>query len=226
MPVRIWRWRSGWVAGCGRLAIRCFLDRDLSDGLQVGDAWAQRLFTELYRADALVAVVTGDFAVSPWCAAEVGIARANGVRVLPVRAEPGASHRLVSTEMQWVELAGDGQQARAGLVEALRRLDGGGGAPWSAGVAVFPGLRPFEAGQARVFFGRAEDTRRLAERLRATTRPAEGGLVAVVGPSGCGKSSLVRAGLGPLLAAEPDWLVLPPLAPADDPGADPGAALA
>src|SRR5262249_21428682 len=51
-------------------------------------------------------------------------------------------------------------------------------------------------------------------------------LVVVVGPSGCGKSSLVRAGLGPLLAAEPDWLVLPPLAPADDPDADPGAALA
>jgi TIR domain/AAA ATPase domain len=214
---------GGWLREAGHSV---FLDRDLGDGLRVGDSWAQRLFTELYRADAVVAVVTGDFATSPWCAAEVGIARAHGVRLLPVRAQPGASHRLVSAETQWTELVGDGDDARAGLVEALRRLDGAGGVPWSAGVPVYPGLRPFEAGQARVFFGRGEDARRLAERLRAAPGPAEGGLVAVVGPSGCGKSSLVRAGLAPLLAAEPDWLVLPPLMPADDPDADPAATLA
>jgi hypothetical protein len=51
-------------------------------------------------------------------------------------------------------------------------------------------------------------------------RPAEyglAGMVAVVGPSVCGKSSLVRAGLIPILAREPDWSVLAPLLPGEDP---------
>jgi type II secretory pathway predicted ATPase ExeA len=72
-----------------------------------------------------------------------------------------------------------------------------------------------------VFYGRNAETRRLAERLRAPA-PRGAGLLAVVGPSGCGKSSLVRAGLCPLLDADPGWVVVPPLVP----GADPAGALA
>ncbi len=212
---------AGWLRDAGHTV---FLDHDM-DGLRVGDGWADRLFAELYTADGLVAVVTAAFAVSPWCAAEVGIARAHGVRILPVRAERGVSHRLVSAETQWTDLEGDGTQARDALVDALRQLDGTGGAPWSAGLPIYPGLVPFDAGQARVFFGRDDEARRLAERLRVPASPAGAGLLALVGPSGCGKSSLARAGLGPLLAAEPDWLVLPPLVPADDPDADPVSAL-
>jgi hypothetical protein len=33
-----------------------FLDRDLEDGLKLGEVWGKRLFEELYQADALVAV--------------------------------------------------------------------------------------------------------------------------------------------------------------------------
>jgi hypothetical protein len=62
-----------WLRGAGHSV---FVSQDLDDGLRVGDTWAQRLFAELYDADALVAVVTGHFAASPWCAAEVGIAPA------------------------------------------------------------------------------------------------------------------------------------------------------
>ncbi|WP_322756682.1 TIR domain-containing protein, partial [Frankia sp. Cas3] len=213
----------GWLCEAGHTV---FLDADLHAGLQVGDALADRLFAELYRADALVAVVTAAFETSQWCAAEVGIARANGLRLLPVRVGPAVSHRLVSTETHWTELTGDGTKARKALVEALRQLDSSGGPPWSAALPVYPGLPPFEAGQARVFFGRRQDSRRLAKELRAPAGPAGGGLLAVVGPSGCGKSSLLRAGLGPLLAAEADWLVLAPLRPTDDPYADPTSALA
>ena len=57
----------------------------------------------------------------------------------------------------------------------------------------FPGLRPFEAAQTHLFFGRDGQSSAIVDRL-AQTR-----LVAVVGPSGSGKSSLVRAGLLPLL---------------------------
>lgn len=70
----------------------------------------------------------------------------------------------------------------------------------------YPGLRPFEAHEADVFFGREEHTDRLLEILQARR------FLAVIGPSGSGKSSLVRAGLLPALAlgslgSGSDWRV-------------------
>jgi WD40 repeat protein len=209
---------ASWLRAAGH---RVFLDRDLEVGLKVGDVWVKRLFEELYQADALVAVLTAAFGQSQWCAAEVGIALANGVRLLPVRAEPGASHRLVAEDVQWTVLDSAGDKARTELVNVLQTMDGADATAWSAAPLVYPGLDAFTAGQARVFFGRDSESRQLAERLRAPARPAERGLLAVVGPSGCGKSSLVRAGLVPRLAGDRDWLVLPALVPAASPAADP-----
>lgn len=77
----------------------------------------------------------------------------------------------------------------------------------------FPGLLSFEADQHRVFFGRADEVGQLAGMLRSAAEPA----LLVVGPSGCGKSSLVRAGLLPMLAREPEWLPLPVIVPGIDP---------
>jgi len=57
----------------------------------------------------------------------------------------------------------------------------------------FPGLRPFEADQSLLFFGREQHTEELLRRLSANR------FLAVVGTSGSGKSSLVRAGLLPAL---------------------------
>jgi tetratricopeptide (TPR) repeat protein len=57
----------------------------------------------------------------------------------------------------------------------------------------FPGLRPFEADEDHLFFGREREIDDLLRRLRLTR------LVAVVGTSGSGKSSLVRSGLIPSL---------------------------
>ncbi len=57
----------------------------------------------------------------------------------------------------------------------------------------FPGLRPFEADEAHLFFGREGQADELLRRLRINR------LLAVVGTSGSGKSSLVRAGLLPYL---------------------------
>jgi WD40 repeat protein len=70
----------------------------------------------------------------------------------------------------------------------------------------FPGLRPFDVGEADRFFGRGRQIDELAARL------AEVALLAVTGESGCGKSSLVRAGLIDRLsrmqdeAGQPRWL--------------------
>ena len=57
----------------------------------------------------------------------------------------------------------------------------------------FPGLRPFEADEDYLFFGREKQIDELLRRLR-TTR-----FLSVLGTSGSGKSSLVRAGLIPAL---------------------------
>ena len=53
----------------------------------------------------------------------------------------------------------------------------------------YPGLRPFEAHEGEIFFGRERHTDRLLDILQRER------FLAVIGPSGGGKSSLVRAGL-------------------------------
>src|SRR5215469_13409419 len=58
---------------------------------------------------------------------------------------------------------------------------------------IYPGLRPFDAEDALLFFGRDPQTDELLRRLDDTR------FLAVVGLSGSGKSSLVRAGLLPAL---------------------------
>lgn len=57
----------------------------------------------------------------------------------------------------------------------------------------FPGLRPFETDEYRLFFGREGQSDALLTRLQRTR------FLAVVGTSGSGKSSLIRAGLMPAL---------------------------
>jgi hypothetical protein len=57
----------------------------------------------------------------------------------------------------------------------------------------FPGLRPFETNEYRLFFGREGQSDELIRRLQRSR------FLAVVGTSGSGKSSLVRAGLLPAL---------------------------
>jgi hypothetical protein len=57
----------------------------------------------------------------------------------------------------------------------------------------FPGLRPFEADEDHIFFGREKEIDELVRRLRSSR------FLSVVGTSGSGKSSLVRSGLIPAL---------------------------
>lgn len=71
----------------------------------------------------------------------------------------------------------------------------------------FPGLRPFEAQENHIFFGRDGQSDDLLQRLSRQR------FIAVVGTSGSGKSSLVRAGLLPslhggfMLKAGSNWRV-------------------
>ena len=55
----------------------------------------------------------------------------------------------------------------------------------------FPGLRPFEAEEDHLFFGREKEIADLVRRLGSHR------FLSVIGTSGSGKSSLVRSGLIP-----------------------------
>ncbi|MGH3831205.1 MAG: TIR domain-containing protein [Pseudonocardiaceae bacterium] len=204
-----------WLVEAGH---EVFLDQNPRDGIALGEQWRHRLNERLRWADALVCVVTSAAVASSWCSAEIATAQARGSRLLPLLAEPGLTHPLL-TEVQHTDMTQNPASARAALVTALRRIDAAGGSGWPDDRSPFPGLRPFESDRHRVFFGRAEEIKQLAGRVRSA---AEGVVTLVVGPSGCGKSSLVRAGLVPVMATEPSWRVLPPILP----GADPMGALA
>ncbi|MGY1680833.1 nSTAND1 domain-containing NTPase [Geodermatophilus sp. SYSU D01176] len=203
----------GWLRAAGH---DVFLDQDLQDGIAAGEEWEQRLLTQLRRADAVVCVVTSAYTRSVWCTAEVVFARSRGSRLVPVLAEPGVRHPLL-TALQHVDATEDEDRARAGLAGALVRLDAAGGRGWPDDRSPFPGLRPFDVDQHRVFFGRERDVEQLAALLRSPAERADGSALLVVGPSGCGKSSLVRAGLLPVVAEEPEWWTLSPFLPGTDP---------
>ena len=80
----------------------------------------------------------------------------------------------------------------------------------------FPGLRPFEADEDHLFFGREKEIDELLRRLRLCR------FLSIVGTSGCGKSSLVRSGLIPSLGGgsmaqtSGDWRVAI-MRPGEDP---------
>ena len=89
----------------------------------------------------------------------------------------------------------------------------------------FPGLRPFETDEYRLFFGREGQSDALIARLQRSR------FLAIVGTSGSGKSSLVRAGLLPALrggmmaGAGSGWRIAI-LRPGSDPIGNLAAALA
>jgi WD40 repeat protein/energy-coupling factor transporter ATP-binding protein EcfA2 len=203
-----------WLIGGGHSV---FLDQHLHDGLMLGEDWEQRLYERLRWADAVVCLITSAYCESAWCAAEVGIARFQGCRLLPLQAEAGCEHPLLMpSRHQYTDWVGGPVRAREALSEALRRMAAIGGWDWPGGRSPFPGLRRFDSEFERVFFGRSNEVAALAAQLRS---PADGngGMLLVVGPSGCGKSSLLRAGLGPVIDGEPGWLTLSALVPGRDP---------
>ncbi|WP_256804492.1 TIR domain-containing protein [Frankia sp. ACN10a] len=194
------------------LGHRAFLARDIRTGIRPGEVWKERLHQELRAADAVICVVTEAYNTSPWCAYEIGIAHEVGSLLLPLRAQAGVASPLLD-DRQHVAVVDNGGWI-GDLDGPLRRVGAAGGLGWAWDRSPFPGLRPFTRDMARVFYGRADELRRLAHRLRALS---DRRLLLVVGGSGCGKSSLVTAGLTARLGAEPGWEIADPFLPGRDP---------
>src|SRR5262245_48501214 len=76
--------------------------------------------------------------------------------------------------------------------------------------APYRGLRPLEADDAGIFFGREAPVIEAIDRLRGLAQAAPPRLMVVLGASGAGKSSFMRAGLLPRLGRDPQtFLPLP-----------------
>jgi WD40 repeat protein len=205
-----------WLRAEGYAAL--FVDSDPDDGIHAGRDWERELYAQLRKSDGVVFLASRASTTSRWCFAEVSLARALGVPVFPVLVEPDARMDLLD-DVQWVDLA-EGDAALRRLEAGLRRagLDPADSFSWDPTRSPYPGLRPFEAEDAAVFFGRGTEVTRLLELLQPNLRHGAGRFVAIVGPSGSGKSSLMRAGLLPRLARlHARWVLLPPLRPGANP---------
>lgn len=191
-----------------------YMDTHPELGIRAGARWEHELYSHLYRTDAVVFVASASSVESKWCFAEISLARSLGRLVIPLRLAPGVELGLLS-DVQWVDLyRGDDGYTR--LVDGLRRagLDPDRSFRWDPTRSPYPGLQPFDADDAAVFFGREKETRRLVELLQPTLERGRGRFVGIVGPSGSGKSSLLRAGLMPRLQSPPGrWVVLPVVLP-------------
>ena len=194
-----------------------FLDFDPAEGIPAGRSWERELYAQLRKTDAVIFLASAASVNSSWCFAEVSLARSLGKPVFPMRLEGGGRLSLLD-DVQWMDLT-EGEPAFTRLLAGLRRagVDPSDSFAWDLARPPYPGLEPFAADDAAVFFGRDRETNRLLELLQPTLQHGGGRFVAIVGSSGSGKSSLLRAGLLPRLRRMHRWAVVPPMLPGQRP---------
>ena len=191
-----------------------FLDCLPEGGIPPGTDWEQQIYDGLYRSDALVALVSADYLQSQWCFAELAIARARGLPILPFTLRPDIRHPLLSNVQH---LDGSGADAAGRLLTRLGELATPGATSWTSDRSPYAGLEPFDVDDSAIFFGRDAEIAALVALVVSSISQAKRHPIFVTGPSGSGKSSLVRAGLIPAMRRGGGWLGLPPFVPGEAP---------
>jgi hypothetical protein len=191
-----------------------FLDFDPDAGIRAGSDWEQTLYRRLRQCRVVIPLLTPHWLRSKWCFAEVVQARSAGKTLIPLKiAECDSSGVLV--DIQQIDLTRDPQEGWRRLDTALREVF-----PWDPARPPYPGLLPFQADDAAIFFGRGpeiEATVEMLEGLRLRRGRFGPRCALLLGASGSGKSSLARAGILPRLQIRDDWLPMPPFRPREDP---------
>jgi WD40 repeat protein len=212
-----------WLTSEGHQSI--FLDHGEGDGIVGGEVWEERLYTELRRCRALLALVSPDWLASPWCIAEADHAQALRKPVIPVRIAaicPAVYARVAPPVLRRVQTIDwlMGREPAARLRDSLVRvgLDPKDLFVWSGDREPYPGFAAFDRADAPVYFGREQEITDLLSTLDRCRAPDRARLIIVQGASGSGKSSLIRAGILPRLERDPKrWLVVPPFRPLRQP---------
>ncbi|OCB31428.1 hypothetical protein A5675_26560 [Mycobacterium malmoense] len=220
-----------------------FLDLDPDRGIAAGERWERALNEAASRCEAVLFLVSQAWLRSDWCLKELSLARKLDKRLLGVLIEPIAPTELpaeLSGAWQVVDLASgrDHRQFRVTLPrtheechvtfsqEGLKRLRAGlvkagldprffGWPPESdPDRPPYRGLRPLEAEDAGIFFGRDAPIFEALDQLRKLREDPPPRLLVILGASGAGKSSFLRAGLfARMTRYDRDFLPLPILRP-------------
>jgi hypothetical protein len=230
-----------WLAGEGWDDV--FLDLDPERGIVAGERWERALNEAANRCEAVLFLVTRAWLGSRWCMKELNLAHRLNKRLFGVLIEDVPLSELPSdltSTWQLVNLAAgsDHQLFRAGMPDkgeeahvtfsasGLTRLKGGlTKAGLDARFFAWPpanepnrppyrGLKPLEAEDAGIFFGREAPVIEALDRLRGLAQAAPPRFLVILGASGAGKSSFLRAGLLPRLNRDDrHFLPLPVIRP-------------
>ena len=215
--MRDWLDREGWKD-------EIFLDLDPNRGIAAGERWERALHAAANRCEAVLFLVSKAWLGSGWCLKEFHLAHGLNKQLfglliddlpldkLPeelagtwqiVRLAAGRDHVMlravlpVTHEEAHVHFSAEGlQRLKHGLEEAGLEAKYFAWPPASDPTRPpYRGLRPLEAEDAGIFFGRDApiiEALDWVRGLRATTPPR---LLVILGASGAGKSSFLRAGL-------------------------------
>jgi WD40 repeat protein len=211
------------------LAEEIFLDLDRDAGIRSGVRWKDALRQASARCEAVICLLSGNWAASAECRTEFRFAEYLNKRIFSARIGSLAADNP-TMEWQQIDLFGDGPATGIEigdgepvqfLSEGLYRLrEGILGAGIGAETFVWPppndpqrgpyrGWEPLQEVDAAVFFGRDAQILRGLDDLRGMRRSELETVFVVLGPSGTGKSSFLRAGLLPRLRRDDrDFVVL------------------
>ena len=234
LALRDWLVSEGWDD--------LFLDVDPTRGIVGGERWERALNEAASRCEAVLFLVSRAWLGSPWCLKEFHLAQKLNKQMFGVLVEPVPMDEVpaeVKATWQLVDVAAgtdhamfrvampDGTEEHVTLSKAgLARLKTGltkAGLdarffPWppedDPERPPYRGMRPLEAEDAGIFFGREAPTIAALDRLRGLAEGAPPRFVVVLGASGAGKSSYLRAGLLPRLERDDrHFLPLPVIRP-------------
>ena len=236
VALRDWLEREGWKE-------EIFLDLDPNRGIAAGERWERRLNEAANRCEAVLYLVSKAWIASVWCRKEFNLAHRLNKRLFGVLIEdltPDEIPKDLTGEWQIVRLASGRDHVMLHAIvpitheevhvtfssEGLQRLKHGleqaGLDPkyfaWppanDPNRPPYRGLRPLEADDAGIFFGRDAPVIEALDRLRGLREAAPPRLLVILGASGAGKSSFLRAGLLPrLLRDVRNFLPIPIIRP-------------
>lgn len=221
-----------------------FVDVDPERGIVAGERWERALNEAASRCEAVLVLVSKAWLGSRWCMNELNLARRLNKRLFGIVIEDGITVNDLPPDVtetwQLVNLATgrDHRQFRVTMpisgeelhvtfsLEGLTRLkiglDRAGLHPsffhWppehDPARPPYRGLRPLEADDAGIFFGREAPIIKAIDQLRGLRDAAPPRMFVIIGASGAGKSSFLRAGLYPRLVRDTDhFLPLPIVRP-------------
>lgn len=219
-----------------------FLDISPSRGLSPGERWLDALKAAADRCEAVLFLVSPAWRTSTMCLTEFYLAKQLGKTIFGVLIEPTPFEELpkeLTSEWQlcdlirgaarWTRIVSDDPHVlpveisfgEVGLRKLQLGLEKAGVAattfawppPRDPDRAPYRGLKPLEAADAAIFFGRDATIVRALDKLRQLREVGEP-MLAILGASGSGKSSFLRAGIWPRLARDDrHFLPLPVIRP-------------